>query len=359
MKFFKRFTVVAACAVFSAASLSGCNLFSKRCNHNTYVQGFDENAHYKTCSDCGEKFDVEKHVLSLRHFPFDTVNHYTACQLCQYMTDPRPHTMTDWDTSCSKATNSRKCTTKGCTYEEICNHPKYEYVCTEEKHTAICSNCKMSLAYRYDAKNPDTERFMTKNHLYDTFKADDENTHKKSCICGKTVGESVPHVMRYTALNGEHWRECACGIYTEKEKCTYEFDYDGLKTHYQKCTVCKKTAGEEEHAFKLTEARTRECPVCGCILPVERRLIGTWQFTHTNLVTYLLTLNDDWSYTCVRKDSGKVEAHGDYKVTDTRETNAGNYKGTISFAGHPDTLEFTFIGKINTSFTAGYVFSKQ
>lgn len=301
MKLFKRFITVAVCATIAILPLSGCSaLFGSRCQHSGTDGGYDEQSHYRICSECGGKYDVKSHYMLIK---FDETQHFMKCQYCDYATSYQPHDITDWENKYGNGV--RSCSAEGCQYKETCNHAgTTAYVVSNDGHYTTCENCKLNL----------TDKTA---HDYKTYTDLTDSTHSLSCVCGKVSSEVIPHDFKYKQKDGSHWQVCKCGFETDKEACTYG-DYLAINNvHYKVCSFCESIGMMETHFHKLTDDRKRICPECLHEEEPYAILLGTWRYVSDGVV-YKITLNADWSYTKVCYEgilsSGKVESSGDYSV---------------------------------------------
>lgn len=334
MKFLKRIVASACVAAAAAVSLSGCDIFGNSgCRHKDGgTLGSDETTHYKICVTCGEKYDIEEHILNFEH---NSEKHFMRCVLCSYVCDEKPHTFSEWNRGSSVST--RTCTVNGCKYKEECRHGHKDYVVGDTAHHLQCDNCK------YD--------FAASAHIFSKYTDVTETTHSKICECGKIDGEPVPHVLEYEKSDDKHWQVCACGFETAKEACTYG-DWVRLDdAHYRICSVCNKKSDSEAHSFTLTSQRERKCDKCNYVQSPDALMVGTWECVAEGK-RYQLILSSDWSYKEVQKSDGAIVAQGDYYISKTTNLN-GTVTGTIHLSASL-SIEFKFQKGVTNRFHDGY-----
>lgn len=335
MKLLKRLISVAACAVAVVCSLSGCDFIFKSngCRHKDGgTVGSDESTHYKICVTCGEKYDVEEHILNFEH---NSQKHFMRCVICSYVCDEQAHTFGEWNRGSTVST--RTCTVKECKYKEECRHEHKDYVVGDTEHHLQCGNCK------YD--------FAGSAHIFSKYTDVTETTHSKICECGKLNGDPVPHVLEYEKIDDEHWQVCACGYETAKEGCTYGNYVCSDDTHYRICSVCNKKSDSEAHDFNLTLGRERKCGACGYVQSPDSLMVGTWECM-VDRKTYQLILSSDWSYKEIKKSTGEIIAQGDYHVYRTTNLD-GTVTGSISLSASM-SIEFKFKKGETAKFWDGY-----
>ncbi|MDE7380136.1 MAG: hypothetical protein K2N14_03690 [Clostridia bacterium] len=320
MKLFKRPIILAVCAAIASLSFSGCNiLFGNRCNHTGSNNGsYDEQSHYRICSDCGEKYAVKNHTMIMTYLNGnDKSQHFMKCQYCEYSQSYAPHVLSDWDYS--RGYSIRECTAEGCGYKETCSHADTrKYVVSDDGHYTTCEYCKANVTDKTE-------------HIYKTYTDITETSHSLSCECGKVSSEIIPHDFKYHQKDDSHWQTCICGFETDKEACTYG-DYESTNSsHYKVCLFCEGIGMMENHYHELTEDRKRVCPEC---LHEEKPydiLLGTWKYNY-GWEVYKLTLNADWSYTLVYHKTSLSVGHeiesGDYSVNYYKGLD-GKISGTI------------------------------
>lgn len=341
MKLLKRFMTLAVCATTAALSFSGCNiLFGNRCSHTGSNNGaYDEQSHYRICSECGGKYDVKTHRMYMNA---DETQHFMKCQYCEYSHSYQPHELTDWENV--NRYGVRSCSTEGCNYKEDCYHVgTATYVVSDDGHYKTCENCKLDI----------TDKTA---HIYKTYTDVTETTHSLKCECGKVSSEIIPHDFEFKQKDGSHWQICACGFETDKEACTYG-DYLSTKSvHYKVCSVCESKGMMNTHYHELTEDRIRLCPECLHVEEPYEILIGTWKYSRDGSA-YRLILNADWSYSEVyfrtAISSGEIIERGDYSVNYYEGLN-GKISGTIRFeqdTGYNSSyIEFEFSKGVTDSF---------
>lgn len=335
MKLFKRFVAIAVCATTATLSLSGCNaLFGNRCQHKGTDSGYDEQSHYRICSECGGKYDVKSHSM---YMTADETQHFMKCRYCEYGHSYQPHDMADWENVYGSGV--RRCTAEGCEYKETCNHAgTTTYVVSDDGHYKACENCKMNL----------TDKAA---HNYKIYTELTETTHSLSCECGKINSEAVAHDFKYKQKDDSHWTTCVCGYESEKEACTYGSYVQSVSVHYKVCSVCESIGFTATHFHELTEDRKRLCRECLHEEEPYALLVGTWKYG-SDWKVYRLTLNTDWSYTVVY--SGNVIESGDYSVKYYVSLN-GKISGTISLyptTGYSNThIEYEFKKDVTDKFT--------
>ena len=332
MKLFKRFITVAVCATIAILPLSGCNaLFGSRCNHSGANNGqYDEQSHYRICSECGGKYAVKNHSM---HMTADETQHFMKCYYCDYSHSYQPHEMADWENV--NRYGVRSCSTEGCNYKEDCYHVgTATYVVEDDGHYRTCENCKINIT-------------DLAAHTYKTYTDLTDSTHSLSCECGKT-SEPIAHDFKYKHADGSHWQTCACGYVTEQQACTYGDYVSNTSVHYKVCSVCEGTGMMKTHFHELTEDRTRQCPECLHVEEPYAILIGTWKYSRDGSA-YRLILNADWSYSVLyfktAISSGTLEHGGDYSVR-YYEGLDGKISGTISLRAdtgyYYTSIEFEF-----------------
>ena len=332
MKIFKRIALFGACAIFSVASLSGCSaIFGNRCRHNTYSRGSDETAHYKICADCDKKFDVENHVLNISYSNSDKTRHFMQCGICGYRTSYKEHVFSEWNYN--HANSIRKCTTKGCGYEEQCNHfNTQKYIVSDDGHYTECENCARKL----------TEKLP---HSFSVYSDVTETAHTLSCKCGKIKDDGVPHELKYEHddSNDTHRKTCKCGFETAAETCSYGDYVADSYGHFKVCAVCNEKSMTDSHNYELNANRKRLCKECSYEKEKYVLLIGTWAY-NLNLKRHKLVLNNDWSYSLYT--SGNLVEQGDYDVYHYFVGLKGDITGAISLYPRDSyggqTIEFKF-----------------
>ena len=334
MKLLKRLISVAACVAAVAVSLSGCNFFGNSgCRHKDGgTVGSDGSTHYKICVTCGEKYDVEEHILNFEH---NSQKHFMRCVICSYVCDEQAHTFGEWNRGSTVST--RTCIVKECKYKEECRHDHKDYVVADTEHHLKCGNCQFD--------------FAGSAHIFGKYADITETTHSKICECGKRNGDPVPHVLEYEKSDDEHWQVCACGYETAKEGCTYGDYICSDDTHYRICSVCQKKSDSETHDFNLTLGRERKCGVCGYVQSPDSLMVGTWECM-VDRKTYQLILSSDWSYKEIKKSTGEIIAEGDYYVYKTTNLD-GTVTGSISLSASM-SIEFKFKKGETAKFWDGY-----
>lgn len=340
MGFFKRFSAIAACTVFAALSFSGCNLFGDKCRHKTYQRGSDERSHYKICDDCGAKYDVENHIMNISYSASDKTQHFMQCAMCGYRDSYQPHDFSEWNYT--YVNSMRRCQTKGCGYEEQCNHfETQKYVVSDYGHHTVCTHCNKKIS-------DETA------HIFNVYSDLTQSTHALSCKCGKIYGEAIPHDLQFEhdADNDNHWKVCECGYETEKEACTYGDFVAESYGHYRVCSVCDKKSLTESHNYKLSPDRKRLCSDCSYEKEKYVLLIGTWAY-NLNFKRHKLTLNSDWTYTLYT--GGIFVEQGDYDVYNYFVGLKGDITGSISLFPSDSydgkSIEFKFQSGVTNKFT--------
>lgn len=338
MKLFKRLMTLTVCSMLAVFSFPGCSLFN-RCRHRgSYTNEYDEQSHYKICSDCGEKFDVDNHNTLMTYDKFNRTQHYIKCQICNYRSPSQPHDLTEW--SKAPLLSIRRCATEGCNYEERCTHANtITYVVEGDGHYTKCENCEADITEKTE-------------HTYDIYTDLTETTHSLSCECGKVSGEIVSHDFEYECENGSHWQTCACGFTTDKVDCSYGDYVPDPDMHYKVCSVCEGKGMTGTHSYELTESRKRLCRDCSHEKRPLSILLGTWQYNDYRI--YRLTLTSDWSYT-IKDYGGTLIETGNYNVHYYTSLK-GEISGTISFYatdGHysSNSIQFTFKKDVTDKFT--------
>lgn len=345
MKPVKRIFTIIACAAIAVSPLSGCSIFggNNGCKHNTYHITTDDENHYKVCEDCDKTFFTEAHTMNFSSSQNDKVNHFDECVICGYRNNFQPHELSEWSVSGNDSV--RKCTVKGCKFEEKCTHPDMVYVQNGNYHHTYCEHCNKTTA--------------DETHVYD-YSEITETTHSRVCKCGKKSEENVPHTLELKKSGeGFHAEMCVCGYKINEQAC----DFGDYKTagdiHYKRCSVCLTVAYEGKHRFELTPERKRVCTVCGYVDGVSSLLLGTWKYG-VGTYTYRLTLNKDWSYSITRISNGATEAEGDYFVSAFNEDADGNYNGEITFVDSGEKLKFKILKNFpSTMYVGALIYSKE
>lgn len=340
MKLFKRFITIAVCATLATLPLSGCNLlFGSRCQHSGTDSGYDEQSHYRICSECGGKYDVKTHRM---YMAADETQHFMKCYYCEYANSYQSHDMGDWENVYGSGV--RRCLTEDCQYKVTCNHSDtVAYVVSDDGHYRACENCKVNI----------TDKTA---HDFKTYTDLTETTHSLSCECGKVSSEAIAHDFKYKHNDDSHWQTCVCGFETEKEACTYGSYAQNTNAHYKVCSVCEGIGMMKTHSHELTEDRKRVCPECLHEEEPYALLLGTWKYSISGQA-YRLTLNANWSYTLVFYEgifsSGSIIGSGDYSVRYYVGLD-GKISGTISLLSktgyNGSSIEYEFRKGVTNQF---------
>ena len=170
------------------------------CNH-TYIEGKDENYHWKRCTKCGAIKDKVAHTFNTKS---NNDKHWQECS-CGMKKDEQTH---KFETKYNNDKHWHECL---CGMKKDEQTHKFETKYNNDKHWEECL-CGMK-------KDEQTHKFETKYN---------NNKHWEECSCGAKKNEAN-HKLEYKHNNDKHWQECSCGAKTAEENHVFENDV---------CTKC-------------------------------------------------------------------------------------------------------------------------
>ena len=215
---------------------------SEPCQHtNVGAWQFDDNNHWKICTDCGEKTsegahsygqwangkqtctcgkeNICQHESKSDWVTTDETNHWKVCNTCSEKVDEAPHSYNEGRCTCGKSDPDA----------EPCDHSYSGWV--DGKKT--CSKCGDVITCQHESKSD--------------WVTTDEANHWKVCnTCSEKVDEA-PHSYGQWA-NGK--QTCTCG---KENICQHESKSNWVTTdetnHWKVCNTCSEKVDEAPHSY--------------------------------------------------------------------------------------------------------------
>lgn len=253
----------------------------------------NNNTHKKTYKCCGAVAEESETCSS--ETPATCVERAT-CDYCktQFGEVSATHTWaTEWSSDGMK--HWHECTVTGCTAkndEAACAGGTA--TCATRATCDVCGNQYGTLAdhtygeWKHDAlkhwKECTTEGCTAKSEEGDHTGGKATHTEQATCdVCGEKYGDLIPHTYGEWLHDAEgHWKECSCGVATDKTSHSFVWDKTDALNDYKVCECGEK---DESATFsKTVSAKNQKVVVSGT--NVSLNLDGIGEYASVELIKF-------------------------------------------------------------------------